>query len=163
MKKLLLFSFLLVLLSTSGCSIFKSSDNINKKRINSFTFNYPQNKVWDALLKVLDDMNLRIQTSDAFKGELTTDKVTFSKDDIENYQKLKDVADVPKSPLSEYFEANYFININMSEENSKTLVSISAEIQALERGRFNKWINMKSSGQKEKEILAFLLKKLKEF
>lgn len=164
MKILLLKScFLLLSLSTLNCSIFKSSDNTVRKSPNSFTYNYRQGKVWDALTKTLEESNYKIEWSDAFKGELRTQKITYNKDEIEYFQKLKEIANIPKSPFSEYFEANYYLTINMTEEKMKTTVNIEIKIQAFERGKFNKWIDIKSNGQKEKEILALLLKKLKEF
>jgi hypothetical protein len=164
MKILLLKScFLLLFLSTLNCSIFKSTDNTVRKSPNSFTYNYRQEKVWDALLKALEESNYRIEWSDAFKGELRTQKTTYNRDEIENFQKLKEIANIPKSPFSEYFEANYCLTIKMNEEKTKTNVNIEIIIQAFERGKFNKWIDLKSNGQKEKEILALLMKKLKEF
>jgi hypothetical protein len=155
--------FLVISILAFSCSIFKSTDNIKKRAINSYSFNYPQSRVWDALMKVMEDMKLRILSSDPLKGELKTEKITFNKDEIDNFQKLKEIGQVPKSPLSEYFEANYLINISMFEEKGKTEVDINLEIQALERGRFNKWIDIKSNGQKEKDILSLLLKKIKEY
>jgi hypothetical protein len=157
------YCFLVLSLATLNCSIFKSTDNIERKKSNSFTYNYNQGKVWDALTKALEESNYRIELSDAFKGELKTQKIAYNKDEIENFQKMKEVAIVPKSPLSEYFEANYYLTITMTEEKAKTTVNIEANIQALERGRFNKWIDLKSNGQKEKDILALVFKKLKEF
>jgi hypothetical protein len=163
MKILLKSCFLLIFLMTFNCSNFKSTDNKVRKSLNSFTYSYQLAKVWDTLIKTLEELNYKIEWSDALKGEIRTQKITYNKDEIENFQKLKEIANVPKSPFSEYFEANYYLTIAMTEEKGKTTVNIDSNIQALERGKFNKWLDLKSNGQKEKDVLSLLLKKLKEF
>jgi hypothetical protein len=158
--KIFLFSlfFSLILL---GCG---SSNNtsIEKKKSKAFSCNYEQNIVRKVLLKVLDEMRFRTDIPDPLKDELSTEKITISKDDIDTFQKLKEIGEVPKSPMSEYFEANYSLVIRLIPDDERTIIEIENKIQALERGRYNKWIDIKSNGSKEKEILELLLKRLRE-
>jgi hypothetical protein len=157
MKKTFIFLAAILL---SGCSVFKSGNDITDKRITSFSFNYPQDKVESALISVLESEGYKIKQNDISKGEITTDtKKIKDVDDV--YETLKSISELPKSPLSEYTSAAYYLFIKVTPNNNKTTISLKNNIEAMERGRYNRTIQIASSGQKEKELLAKILKVLK--
>jgi hypothetical protein len=162
MKTKIFTLFLFLTFILSGCGSSSSTTSTGKKKTSAYIFNYEQKTVWNVLIKVLEEKRFRTDIPDPLKYELSTEKIVLSKDDIDTFLKLKEIGDVPKSPLSEYFEANYSLVIKLIPDDEKTQIEIENKIQALERGRYNKWIDIKSNGAKEKEIMALLLKRLKE-
>ena len=157
MKKLIL---LLAATLLSGCSMFKPSNEVTDKKITSFSFNYSEDKVVSALMSVLENDGYKIKQNDLMTGEITTEPKKIKEgDDV--YESLKSISDMPKSPLSEYTAATYYLFIKITPNKNKTQISLKNYIEAMERGRFNKIIKIESNGQKEKEILTKMLKVLK--
>jgi hypothetical protein len=157
MKKTLL---LIAAILLSGCSIFKSGNDITDKKITSFSFNYPKEKVESALLSVLESEGYKVRQNDIATGEFTTDtKKIKDVDDI--YATLKSMSELPKSPLSEYLSGAYYLFVKITPDNNKTTISLKNNIEAMERGKYNRSIKIASNGQKEKELLAKILKVLK--
>ncbi len=112
-----------------------------------------------ALVSVLTADGLKIKNSIEDAEILTETKKIKERDDV--YYTLNQIADLPRSPLSEYTEAFYRLSINIEPDNNKTRVSIKNFIEATERGRFNRIIALESSGGKEKEILSKMLQLLR--
>jgi len=154
-----LYFVLTLSLLISGCSVFKSDSTLSEKRITSFTFKDSYDNVLRALISVMETENLKIKQNEK-SGEFTTEiKTIRERDDVLSV--LKSIADLPKSPISEYIKATYYLSIKLEQDDNKTKVSLKNYIEAAERGRFNKDIKLESNGGKEKDILAKMLKILK--
>ncbi len=156
-NKLLL---LLILVFFAGCSIFKPGTNVTDKKITSFSFNYPPDKVTATLLSVIESEGYQITQNNINSGEIITDtKKIRESDDV--YTSLKSISDLPSAPLSQYTGAAYYLFIKIEQDKNKTKVSIKNNIEAMERGQFNRIIKLESNGGKEKELLSKILKVLK--
>lgn len=153
------FFITILILFFGGCSIFKSNSDLSEKRITSFSFNKSREEVVRALVSVLTVDGLKIKNSIEDAEILTETKKIRERDDV--YYTLNQIADLPRSPLSEYTEAFYRLSVKIQPENNKTRVSIKNFIEATERGRFNRIIALESSGGKEKEILSKMLQLLR--
>lgn len=148
----------ILILFFGGCSIFKSKDDLSDKRITSFSFNKSREEVVRVLVSVLTADGLKIKNSIEDAEILTETKKIRERDDV--YYTLNQIADLPRSPLSEYTEAFYRLSVKIEPDQNKTKVSIKNFIEATERGRFNRIIALESSGGKEKEILSKMLQLL---
>jgi uncharacterized lipoprotein len=144
----------------SGCSIFKPKNDISEKRITSFSFNYSQDRVFSALIDVLQSDGFKITQNDLATGEITTDTKKI-KDDDDVLLTLKSIAEIPNSPVSEYSAGAYYLFIKIEPDKNKTKLSLRNYIEASERGRYNRNIKLESNGGKEKEILSKVLKAIK--